>query len=481
MAPNAQLSPDFTPVSSISIPETKKETPVIPEYKPSLFLRLTLTPYWYITCFVYILCMIWRMFCINMVAPIVHYVVDILTLGYFEKAMTEFLNPKGGLPKPGLVSYISSSLLNKKEHHVHFAALSWVVFGQIVNWSSIIYMRTNNIGSWYGPLLVHMWYLGAVFTCGGNDLHYTAHFQISSRQKAHMFSVECINWFVGNILEPLQGFIPTFWLNHHVRIHHKESNGPDDIQGVAHFERNFRNFIWFVSDMPFQWYVRGPLTHINNKRYGIALYMLVSQTVHLVFMILVTKWDFYAAILLVWIPIAIRMISFNSTNEYIQHALVDWRFGNLDNPMYNSFILLKPVPNLGKTRGLRGNMADNFEERYHAVHHKFPQVSMTRNADYISKVPCHLVFDCNYIQYVKYIMKRDFMSLAKVWKPTFARSDPQAIIDEKLDLDEKAKLLESFTLRAFDDDEIGDWVHKPPFPHNMMVLGEIQRPLPVSE
>lgn len=170
----------------------------------------------------------------------------------------------------------------------------------------------------------------------------------------------------------------------------------------------------------------------------------------------------------------IRMICFNSVNEYMQHALVDGRWGNVDDAKYNSFILLKPLRHLAFTRGLRFSLADNWEERFHMVHHKFPHMSMTHYSEYVSKVSCHLVFDCDYLQYQMAVFQRDFVSLAKWWRPTHSRSDPQAKLDEALDINAKAKLIQSFTMRAYNTDEVGHWVDHPPFPHNVMILGPLQ-------
>lgn len=447
--------------------------------KPSQIKKIVFFPIWCLSCTIFIVGSLWRMIGLKVVSHYSHLLFDIATLGHFERILSELLNPKGGLPKPGLASYISSALINKKEHYVHFAAITWVTFALTLCWSSILYMRANNIGSWYGPLLVHFWQLGSVFPVGVNDLHYAGHFQISNNKKSHLFRSEVINFIVRYIIEPMQGFIPAFWLNHHVRIHHKEHNGPDDIQGITHFERNFKNFIWFLLDMPLQWYIRGPLVHFTNGNKMIGLEMVFSEIVFLCFGVALTKWDIYAGLLLFWIPHVTRVLCFNGLNEYMQHALVDGRWGNPDDPKYNSFLLLQPSRPPCSARGLRYGFADNFEERFHAVHHNFPHKGMIGQDAYVSKIKCHLVFDTSYVAFVGAIFKRDFNSLAEWWRPCYLAdkvSDKQAS-DAKLSLEEKARLIESFLLPAYDLDEMGDWIKRPPFPFNMMDLGRMQRVL----
>merc|ERR1719410_17156 len=159
----------------------------------------------------------------------------------------------------------------------------------------------------------------------------------------------------------------------------------------------------------------------------------------------------------------------------MQHALVDGRWGDPDEPKYNSFILQKPLVFCSKIRGLRNSAVDNFDDRFHAVHHKFPHVPMTAQAAYLSKIKCHLVFETDYRTYIMSILKRDFETLAKCWRPDYLRSSPYAKKDAELDLNAKSKLIESFTFRAYDMDEMGVWVEEPPFPFNMMEKGPKQQ------
>ena len=409
----------------------------------------------------------------------VNYVIDVATFGKFEAVLTEFLNPKGGVPKEGIIKNLSDKMVNKKEYYVHFASILYITCGVIAAWAAILYMRINDVGSWWGPLLVHFYFMGAFFIVGVNDLHYVAHHQVSNNQKNHVFKSELLNGACGLIIEPAMGFIPKFWLNHHVLIHHKESNGPDDIQGVTFFERKRYNFFWFVADIPLQWYVRGVIHHFRNGNSEIAKEMMIEEVAYIAFGIALTMWDAYAAALLLWIPHLCRSMCFNSTNEYMQHALVDGRDGNPHDPANNSFLLLKSVPRKKYPRGIR-SLPDNFEEKWHAVHHNFPHKGMIGQNLLASKVKCNLIFDTDYVSFNRAIMSRNMTQLAEWWRPGYnfgndkLKVSQYAKADQKLDIQGKAKLLESFLNPAYDLDEMGEWITAPPFPFNMMELGEQQ-------
>jgi len=448
---------------------------------PPAWKKAAVFPIWALFATTYSVSRSWYMLNFVTLATFVNFVLDTVTGGWFKASMEEFLNPKSGEPKSGMMKNLSEKLLNKKENYVHFAAIFYITIIIAFHWGSIIYLRANNIGGWMLPFVCHMYYMGAGFNCGANNLHYVAHQQVSNNQKSHMFKSELINGFCRYVLEPCQGYIPEFWLNHHVKIHHKESNGPDDIQGVTFFERKHYNFIWFVADIPLQWYVRGPVHHIRNGATGTAIEMIVGEILFVALGIMLTKWDFFAGICLFWSPHICRSLAFNSSNEYVQHALVDGRDGNPHDPANNSFLLLQPCPmHKVMPRGL-GSLPDNFEERWHAVHHNFPHKGMVGQDKMAPKVKCNLIFDIDYIAFKNALLKRDMEKLAGWWRPGYNFGDDKVKVsqfaeeDKKLDLKGRAALLDSFLYPAYDLDEMGNWLNAPPFPFNFMELGPMQQ------
>jgi len=446
---------------------------------PSKMLKMAWMPIWTVFASLYIFGSLWFGIVGMTWASVVCYIVDSASGGRYEKMMTEFLNPKGGEPK-GLMKSLSEAALNKKENYIHFASLLYTAIGDFGYWAIIFYLRNNDIGGLMLPLMVHSFWMGHFFIMGVNDLHYVAHTQISNNQKNHMFKYEILNNICMYIIEPMHGFLPLFWLDHHVKIHHKESNGPDDIQGVTFFERNFYNYICFVADIPLQWYVRGPLHHVRNGDKATAIHMVLAWCASLSVGISLTMWDVTTGVLLFWIPHLTRSLVFNSSNEYVQHALVDGRDGRPHDPANNSFLLLKAVPRFNYPRGIR-SLPDNFEERWHAVHHAFPHKGMVGQAELAPKVKCNLVFDTDYISFKQAVMLRNTKKLAQWWCPGYDFGNDKykvsqyAEADKKLDMKGREKLLESFFYPAYDLDDMGEWIYAPSFPFNLMELGPMQK------
>ena len=344
---------------------------------PSKLVKMAWMPIWTMFATWYFVSKIWMGIVGIKWAAMVCYVIDSATGGAYERMMMEFLNPIGGEPKVQWLKTLSEAVLNKKENYVHFAAILLIAIGDFSYWGAMLYLRSKDIGGLMLPLMLHCFWMGFFFISGVNDLHYVAHKRISNNQNNHMFKYDILNSFCMYVMEPMHGFIPLFWFGHHVKIHHKESNGPDDIQCVTFFERNFFNFVCFVADIPLQWYVRGPLHHVRNGDTAMAIRMVLAWCVSLSVGISLTMWDSTAGVLLFWIPHLTRTLMFNASNEYMQHALVDGRDGKPHDPANNSFLLLKPIPKLNFARGLR-SMPDNVDERWHAVHHAFPHAGMIR-------------------------------------------------------------------------------------------------------
>jgi len=453
---------------------------------PHKLAKMAFMPIWVLCAGIYISGTFWFGIVGMTWVSMVNYVLDHVSSGKFERFMIEWLNPVGGKPSLAIGKFWSEKLLNRPvEHYVHMASLGSITFGNFFTWASILYMRANDVGGTMLPLLVHLYWMGFFFISGVNEFHYMAHYQIAKSKKNHIFKYEWMNWFVIYVLEPMHGFVPGFWLDHHVKIHHKESNGPNDIQGVSFFERSFYNYICFVADIPLQWFVRGPLVHYRNGDKNVAMQSALNGICFLGFGAMLTKWDTLAGVLLFWIPHITRSMIFNSSNEFVQHALVDGRDGKPHDPANNAYILLKMIPRYNYPRGLR-SLPDNYEERWHAVHHAFPLKGMSGLESIAPKVKCNLVFDTDFISFKQALMLRNTKKLAEWWRPGYNfgndnyKVSKYAKHDQKLSLEEKAKLLDTFYYPAYDLDDMGDWIYAPSFPFNMMELGPMQKHVKVE-
>ena len=205
---------------------------------------------------------------------------------------------------------------------------------------------------------------------------------------------------------------------------------------------------------------------ISNQRTGVGLW---------------TK-DPLTASLLIFIPHVIRLFGFNAMNEYTQHTLVDNRTGKPEDPANNSFLLLHESPTSLFPRGLR-KKGENWEDRWHAVHHNFPRKHMSQQGKECAKIQCNLVFDTDYATFRKAAILKDVKVLADAWRPGYKFTEPPPLSpatgkpdtralesgpDAALDQAGREAVIESFFAPAFSESECGDWVRAPSWPFSVM-------------
>ena len=446
----------------------------------------------------------------------VHDIPDKLSGGAFGAALGEWFVPS---KEYTWKKTLTGLLLNKTEDWTYFAPVAWNSACNLVLWTSILYLRSSakENGDSYSNmatcLFLFVYLMGICHTnMGGNEvilwqtahspkriillacaypqIHYTAHLQVSPRTEAHLFKYEILNQAVRWLLEPAMGWLPGFWLDHHVLIHHKESNGVDDIQSVSFYERCPKNFIWFVAEMPLQWYFRAPRYHLQKGEVGTAMTMIATSTLYVVSGVSLLRWDPIAGCL--WlVPHMHRLFTANATNEYCQHALVDPRGNEPEAPSRNSFLLLQPFPTAQFPAGLR-KRSENWEDQWHAVHHNFPRRHMSDLQAKRSTITCHLVFDMSYKDFRPAVIQQDVKALAAAWRPGYkfvdasdatketevAHEDAVRVAkgkakaatedDEEMDQATKEKIVASFFKPAMTQEDCKSWATAPSFPFCFM-------------
>ena len=461
-----------------TVPSAKKKH--VGHVAPHPIVRLLCQPVWYGALLVHAWGTLWIALCAFIWAPIINTIIDLVTFKQFSTFLERNWNPPDATYKPNsIVGRLAPLVLNKPvEHGYYLWAIMYQTIGISITWAGIIYMGYTGVGSWYGPLMLHMYYIGALWLAGINELHYVGHLQVSSSTTSHVFKYEILNHLCGLIIEPAQGFVPQYWLNQHVLIHHKKNLGPDDIQGLSYFERNFTNFGWFVADMPLQWYIRGPLHHHRFGNTKLALWMVFTELLHLAIGVALSVYlGTMTGIYLVFIPILTRSMGYAAGKEYSHHAIVDGRAGDPEDSSNNTCIILQPTPRSYLAPGLRA-VLDNFEERWHAVHHHFPRFGMINQGTVANKVKCKFVFDTDFVKFKQAIILAEVEKLATWWIPGYSFAgevvSEQSKLDAQLDHAGKVKLMKSFLLPAISEEEMGDWIKEPSFPHFMMKPSPLQ-------
>ncbi|KAK4992413.1 hypothetical protein LTR50_001172 [Elasticomyces elasticus] len=163
------------------------------------------------------------------------------------------------------------------------------------------------------------------------------------------------------ILEPLMGHTWDSYYYHHVKHHHVEGNGPDDLSSTVRYQRDeLVDFLHYVGRfMLFVW-VELPLYFIRKRKYKLALKSGITELFNYACIyMLATRVDFRATLFAVILPLILMRIGMMVGN-WGQHALVDEVEPDSD---FRSSITLVDV-------------ASNrfcFNDGYHTAHHLNPR------------------------------------------------------------------------------------------------------------
>eukprot|EP00811_Abedinium_folium_P002666 NODE_12447_length_1224_cov_3.440292.p1 GENE.NODE_12447_length_1224_cov_3.440292~~NODE_12447_length_1224_cov_3.440292.p1 ORF type:complete len:380 (+),score=70.21 NODE_12447_length_1224_cov_3.440292:70-1140(+) len=344
----------------------------------------------------------------------------------------------------------------------------------MVLWVGVLYMRLQ-LGLVIAPLLLHIVVMGAGYSgLGLNEIHYHAHKQVSTIQTSHVFKPEPLNAFVTWVLQGAMGFSPGFWLHNHVRIHHKENNGHNDIQTVSFFPRSPDNFFYFGCEIPLQWHVRVALHFWSKKDRATALKVMAGSIVQLGGGALLTLHDPLAAFLTLWLPLAQRM-TVNAANEYVQHAYVD-QSAPFSIPR-NTWVIVKPTPTAKMDQLFPAGVvpSHNWAERLHAVHHLYPTMRSSEQWVHFQEHYAtfqkqrHIMFDIAESAYEKFLLAticHDIDGLAEM-----------LVLDATKE--EKVEEIKSLLGAAYPREACGTWATLPPWPFSAMSYDVTPRSKPV--
>ena len=112
------------------------------------------------------------------------------------------------------------------------------------------------------------------------------------------------------ILEPLMGHTWDSYYYHHVKHHHVEGNGPDDLSSTVRYQRDeLKDFLIYVSRFCALIWIELPLYFVRKKKLSLALRTAISE--------LASYWTIYA----------LATISFRPTLFTLIIPLVQMRVG----------------------------------------------------------------------------------------------------------------------------------------------------------
>jgi hypothetical protein len=158
------------------------------------------------------------------------------------------------------------------------------------------------------------WYCGAFTIMLHNHIHNNG---VLSKRYAFFDST------VPYILEPLMGHTWDSYYFHHVKHHHCEGNGPDDLSSTIRYQRDsLLHLLCYVGRFFFFISVELPLYFAQKKRYGLAVKQVVSELANFGFIYVMTTLNLRAALFVFIFPLVLMRIGLMLGN-WGQHAFVD--------------------------------------------------------------------------------------------------------------------------------------------------------------
>lgn len=125
------------------------------------------------------------------------------------------------------------------------------------------------------------------------------------------------------ILEPLMGHTWDSYYYHHVKHHHVEGNGPEDLSSTIRYQRDeLSHFLMYVGRfIAFIW-LELPLYFVRKRKPYLAFKAAASEMASYLFIYAAARRDFYPTLFVLIIPLFLMRIGLMVGN-YGQHALVD--------------------------------------------------------------------------------------------------------------------------------------------------------------
>jgi hypothetical protein len=125
------------------------------------------------------------------------------------------------------------------------------------------------------------------------------------------------------ILEPLMGHTWHSYYYHHLKCHHVEGNGPEDLSSTLQFQRDeIADFLIYLARFIFFIWIELPIYFIRKNKIRLAFEFLFWEVGSYLCMYLLAQQSFYPTLFILIIPFLQMRIGLMVGN-WAQHALVD--------------------------------------------------------------------------------------------------------------------------------------------------------------
>ena len=162
--------------------------------------------------------------------------------------------------------------------------------------------------------LLQLWYCGSFTLMLHNHIHNNG----LLKKEYAWFD---ITW--PYILEPLMGHTWDSYYYHHVKHHHVEGNGPEDLSSTIRYQRDeLSHFLIYVGRfIAFIW-IELPLYFFRKRKPALAFKAATSEMAAYLFIYLAARRNFFPTLFVLILPLLLMRIGLMIGN-YGQHALVD--------------------------------------------------------------------------------------------------------------------------------------------------------------
>ncbi|KAK4494484.1 hypothetical protein PRZ48_014782 [Zasmidium cellare] len=214
------------------------------------------------------------------------------------------------------------------------------------------------------------------------------------------------------VLEPLMGHTWDSYYYHHVKHHHVEGNGPEDLSSTIRYQRDdLFNFLHYWARFFFFIWLDLPLYFLRKNKPNLAVKSCLSEVASLAFMYYMTfHVNTKAAVFTLIIPFILLRLGLMVGN-WGQHALVDEIEPDSD---FRSSITLIDVP----------SNRFCFNDGYHTAHHLNPRrhwrdqpLHFLQSKDAYKEGRALVFHNIDYLMMTIKLLQKDYMHLAKCLVP----------------------------------------------------------------
>ncbi|KAK4186485.1 fatty acid desaturase [Podospora australis] len=322
-------------------------------------------------------------------------------------------------------------------HPTDIVMLTHLILYFTTSLPSALYLFLGNFT--YPHAILHMclqfWYTGTYTLMMHQHIHQNG---ILSRSSGIPF-VRLFDKVFPYITDPLMGHTWNSYYYHHVKHHHVEGNGPDDLSSTLRYQRdNIWHFLHYVGRFLFFVWLDLPLYFFRKGRKVAATKQIFWETSNFLALFVLFRINPKATSFVFLAPLMLLRLGLMVGN-WGQHCFVDAEEPDSD---FRSSITLIDVPSNRYCYNDGYHTSHHLNPRRHWRHH--PVHFLQQKKTYATEKA--LVFhNIDYLMITLKVLQKDYLHLAKCLVPMGEQID--------MTLEERAELLRRCT-RRFTEEEI---------------------------